>query len=202
MKNFLDKFIFFAAIGVGLWFVLLGNSCNPVTIETSSDGYDTLRLRQCYWSTDIAHLSDCDGYISAHVAVVVTETDKKKFDPERDSIPYCGYNFFVEAQTQDSLLPLGRYTTKEGDVGRILIKQCCAFSAQSVLWPKPAGIRYTMKDATICIGCDSSKTKDKYYFEFFIDMDDGERLYIRSTDLWQEVRIDGVRHWFPYDYSK
>ena len=194
-----DKFNLFAAVCIGLLFVLLGNSCNPIVVEKPSDEYVTLTLTECKWSTYITHLSDDNGLLYTFVSVVAKGGNGNKFDPKRDSVPYSAYKFYVEAQTKDTLLPLGKYTTKDGDTGRILIKQCEAWSANSALWPKPAG-RYTMKDATIYIGCDSLKIKNKYYFEFFIDMDDGERLYIRSTELWRES--DDQMHQYPFYYPE
>lgn len=179
----------YSVVYAGLLFCLfLTTSCHPVVEATSTDKYDTLRFSSKYyaWSTSIIHIEQDNGHLRAFIGFAVMEYKSNNSHyynfREYDSIPYYSFKLFVEAYIQDTLLPLGKYTTNMGDTCYISLEECCAFGAGSKLWYKSRGKQFAMEDATIYIGQDS---KQEYYIDLFVQMKDGEKLYLRSTDIWR-----------------
>ena len=177
--------------------LLLATSCQPVVEEIPSDKYDTLRLysSRCFWHAAIMHLYQDSGYLRAHVGITI-EVPIDDYDyHELDSIPYIGYHIYVDAHTQDTLLPLGKYTTHIDDTCHISVEECWASGARTKKWYKPAG-RYAVEDATIYIGKDEQQ---EYYLELFVQMQEGERLYIRCKEIW---RLEEHRAYLYYPDMK
>ena len=163
--------------------LLLTTSCQPVVEEIPSDKYDTLLLSsKSVWTASVMHTDQDSGYLRAHIAVLLEQLVEYDFR-EYENIPYIGYNFDVEAYTQDSLLPLGKYTTHIDDTCHILLKDAIALGAGTKSWYKSRNKLFAIEDATMYIGQDAQQ---EYYLDLFVQMEEGEKLYLRCT-RWERM---------------
>ena len=163
--------------------LLLATSCQPVVEEIPSDKYDTLLLSsKSVWTASVMHTDQDSGYLKAHIAVLLEQLVEYDFR-EYENIPYIGYNFDVEAYTQDSLLPLGKYTTHIDDTCHILLKDAIALGAGTKSWYKSRNKLFAIEDATMYIGQDAQQ---EYYLDLFVQMEEGEKLYLRCT-RWERM---------------
>lgn len=99
-----------------------------------------------------------------------------------DSVPYGAFNYIMmRAVMQDTLLPLGTYTSQSEETHCYLIKSSVAYGAETERWFK-AQRPYNIKDVSIHIDKDSAQN---YYLDAFIQMKGGENLYIHCTEIWR-----------------
>ena len=168
-------------------------ACNPpVSEEDSAIHYDTLTLINGCWMAEITHVDYVEGQLITRVTISVMQVDSL------DSIPYIHYNKLeLRAITSDTLLPCGTYTSKSKDLICTSDKYSRAWGYGSGLWYKKAQF-YQIKDASVHIGGDSTK---EYYLDAFIQMCDGENLYVHSTYVLQRHRHEDNPQWsylLPY----
>ena len=139
--------------------------------------YDTLSLVKGGWKAEIVHETSSGGEIRAYVTVIGYNVDK-----QLDSIPYGTFNYIMmHAVTQDTLLPLGTYTSQSEETHCYLIKSSVAYGAETERWFKSLR-QYEIKDVSIHIDKDSAQN---YYLDAFIQMKAGENLYIHCPDIWR-----------------
>ncbi len=179
--------------------LLQTTSCQPAIEEIQADKYDTLRFSSssCSWDASITHIYQDSGHLRAFIGILAVTNSRDYNFREHDSIPYVRFRLYVDAYTQDTLLPLGKYTTNMDDTCHISVEESCAIGAGSKLWYKSTGKQFAMEDATIYIGQD---TKQEYYIDLFVQMKDGEKLYLRSTEIWRLYLYDS--HVTPFYYPK
>lgn len=139
--------------------------------------YDTLSLSRGHWEVEIVHTASSNGEICAYMFILGCNVDK-----QLDSVPYGAFNYIMmHAVTQDTLLPLGTYTVQSNDTCCYLISSSCAMGAETEHWFK-AQRPYDIKDVSIHIDKDSAQN---YYLDAFIQMKDGDNLYIHCTEIWK-----------------
>ncbi len=144
--------------------------------------YDTLSLVRGKWETEIVHTASSNGEIYAYMFILGCNVDK-----QLDSVPYGAFNYIMmHAVTQDSLLPIGTYTAQSDEMHCYLIKSSCAWGAETECWFKESQ-PYDMKDVSIRIDKDSAQN---YYLDAFIQMKDGDNLYIHCTEIWKSYEED------------
>lgn len=162
------------------WVTLFCMSCNPVVLEEQKNTtppvhYDTLTLTEGDWIATIKHMDSPRDYLVAHLVIY-----REKI-VEEDSIPYTPYNVVIMAETQDTLLPLGTYTSEPNVSKRVLVKEGHAWGAGSARWFKEEKF-YDYKDLSVVIGIDTTRN---YYLDAFIQMEEGENLYIHCPTIWR-----------------
>lgn len=165
----------------------------PVAIR-----YDTLSLKKGrHWYAFITHARNRDGDLYAHLGI------SGLIDTQQDSIPYGGYNVMLAAETSDTLLPLGLYTTQSADLRCILNKNAYAFGAETDKWYKE-GKRFDFKDVAVQIGKD---TTQNYYLDVWAQMKSGENLYFRCSQVLRHFRDENNKlieetYYYPDDPKK
>lgn len=139
--------------------------------------YDTLSLARGHWQAEIVHTASSNGEICAYMFILGNNVDKRL-----DSVPYGAFNYIMmQAVTQDTLLPLGTYTAQSNDTRCYLISSSVASGAETERWFRAQGA-YDIKDVSIHIDKDSAQN---YYLDAFIQMKDGDNLYIHCTEIWK-----------------
>lgn len=150
-------------------------SCQQSTSVENQDiiKYDTISLQYGRWGADIYHISFEEGELNARVVL-------QSYGVYPDSIPYGFYQINVIAHPQDTLLPIGTYTTS--DIDHMYInKQGCSFAVPLKI-EDPRNIpRYRYNDVTMSIKRDV--TTGDYYVEAFIQLETGENHYIRCNTI-------------------
>ncbi len=168
-------------------------SCNnPTTIEHQDViKYDTIASQYGMWGAEIYHISFEEGELNARVVL-------QAYDFMYDSIPYGSYQMDVIVHPQDTLLPIGTYTTSNTNP-LYINKQGCSFAMPYTIEdPSKSWPTYRYKDVTMSIKRDAT-TRD-YYVEAFVQLETGENHYIRSSFM-ARVYIDEVTG-FPIGYSR
>lgn len=178
----------FAFIGVAL---LVCTSCEPVEIngganftpvDTPTIQYDTLSFirgkERRVWDAQMTHISHRNGILQAQLGIL-----PQCVIEEQDSVPYLSFNVTLIAETQDTLLPLGTYSTTQDKLLYILNNKKSNF-AMGAKWFKEYK-PYHYKNAIVHIGRDSVQG---YYLESWVQMEEGENLYLycpRITRLFR-----------------
>ncbi len=163
--------------------VEINGSDKPTPVDTPAIQYDTLSFARqvSYWHAYIEHLSQNNGILKAHIAIMPSFGIE-----ERDSIPYMFYHVIVIAETQDTLLPLGTYTMTQNKPLYIFWdkKSYFAVGAENELWFKESK-PYYYKDAIVHIGRDTIRD---YYVELWVQMEEGENLYLCCPHITRRFR--------------
>ena len=169
-------------------FLSLCISCKPVVTEKPQIPeypivhYDTLSLARGHWQAEIVHTASSNGEIYAYMFILGCNVDK-----QLDSVPYGAFNYIMmQAVTQDTLLPLGTYTAQSNDTRCYLISSSVASGAETERWLRAQG-PYDIKDVSIHIDKDSAQN---CYLDAFIQMKDGDNLYIHCTEIWRSYEED------------
>lgn len=173
--------------------VEINGSDKPTPVDTPAIQYDTLSFvrRVSNWSADITHLSRRNGLLMAHLQIVPSYKIE-----EHDSIPYVFYNAVMVAETQDTLLPLGTYTMTQDKPLYLSSDRRSNFAvgAGNALWFKEVK-PYYYKDAVVHIGRDTIRD---YYVELWVQMEEGENLYLYCPHIRRIVLMENEEFGYPY----
>ena len=174
--------------------VAINGNNTPTSVDTPTIHYDTLTfVRQVsYWHAHIRHLSHNNGILKAHLAIMPSYDVE-----ERDSIPYRFYHVIMMAETQDTLLPLGTYTMAQDKPLYISSDRESSFAvgAENKSWYKEIK-PYYYKDVIVHIGRD---TIQDYYLELFVQMEEGENLYLHCSHITRQILMEN-REYYSYPY--
>ncbi len=178
----------FGFIGVALF---VCTSCEPIEINSGANStlvdtpaiqYDTLLFirgkERRVWDAQITHISHRNGILQARLGIL-----PQCVIEEHDSVPYLSFYVSMVAETQDTLLPLGTYSMTQDKLLYIQNnnKSNFAMGAEWFKEYKP----YHYKNAIVRIGRDSEQG---YYLELWVQMEDGENLYLYCPRITRQFR--------------